>query len=138
MKFSFRKTVLWILAAVVIITIFVQPTFYSGKYNVQVETISNKCSFDENPEQEIRTTGSSIVIIMPIQTATPCYEVEGTMSSYRNDLTVDLKTVRKGEICVECLGTVVARVTISNLNSGEYSLHVNAPDKSITQTVNVK
>jgi hypothetical protein len=75
---------------------------------------------------------------MPIQTPTPCYEVEGTVSSFGSDIVVDLRTVQKGEVCVECIGVVVAKVTISNLDKGLYTLQVNAPDKAIIETVKIE
>jgi len=132
MKFSFKKVVIWLLAMVVVAVVIVQPGTQSSKYVFQVETISNTCTFDEYQQQDVRTVGDSILIVMPIQTATPCYDAEGTVSFYGNDVTVNLDAVKKGEVCVECVGIVVARVTISNLDSGLYNVQINTPDKSLT------
>lgn len=138
MKLSPAKLVIWLMAAVVLAVIFIQPGSETGKYVVQVETISNKCTFDENPQQDIRAVGDSIVITMPIQTPTPCYEVDGSVSFFRSDITVNLQTRKMDGMCVECVGVTVARVTISNLDSGDYTLQINAPDKSIRTGVKVK
>jgi type 1 fimbria pilin len=110
----------------------------NGKLTYQIETIANKCTFDVSPEQEISAAGKTIIVVMPIQTPTPCYEIEGTVSSTGNDIRVDLRTVKKGDVCVECVGVVTARVTISNLADGTYNVQVNTPDKSIISTVNVE
>jgi hypothetical protein len=138
MKLSPSKLVIWLIAAVVLAVIFIQPGSETGKYVVQVETISNKCTFDENPQQDIRAVGDSIVIIMPIQTPTPCYEVEGVVNFFRNDITVNLQTKKMEGMCAECIGVTVARVTISNLDRGDYTLQINTPDKSIRTNVRVK
>lgn len=132
--------VIWMVVAVVVALLIASysSSGRNGKLTYQIETIENKCTFDVSPEQDIRAVGNSIVIIMPIQTATPCYEVEGTVSSTGNDIRVDLRTVKKGDICAECIGIVTARVTISNLEKGNYGLQVNTPDKAIITTIMIE
>lgn len=138
MKVSFRKAVLWAVVVVVLVVVFIQPSTQRGKYVYDIQTISSKCSFDENPEQDIRAIGKSIVITMPIQTPTPCYEVKGSVDFFGSDIVVNLKTEKKGEVCVECIGVVAAKVTISNLDKGTYNLQVNSPDKSIITTIKIE
>ena len=137
MKISYRKIIFWVLVIVVIAVVLVRPGTHI-QYDYRVETISNKCTFDESPEQDNRAVSNSIVIIMPIQTPTPCYEVEGKVSSVGTDLIVDLDVKEKGEVCVECVGITVARVTISNLDKGTYGLQVNTPDKAIITTIMIE
>lgn len=137
MKVSFKKAVLWLVVAAVLAVVFIQPSTQTGKYVYNIETISNKCSFDENPQQSIRAIGDSIEIVMPIQTPTPCYEVKGNVGFFENDIVVNLETQKVGEVCVQCVGVVVAKVTIANLDPGSYSLQINTPDKSLVTTVRI-
>jgi hypothetical protein len=140
MKVSFRKAVIWVAVVVVVLVLIssLQNLSKGERFTYQIETIANKCTFDVSPVQEINVIENSIVITMPIQTPTPCYDVKGTVSSQGNDIVIDLKTKRVGDICVECVGVVTARVTISNLSDGTYNLQVKTPDKSIIKTVNVE
>jgi len=138
MRLSPAKLVIWLMAAVVLAVVFVQPGSETGKYITQIETISNKCTFEESPQQDIRVIGDTIVITMPIQTPTRCYEVSGSVSFFRNDITVNLQTRKMDGTCEECVGVTVARVTVSNLDPGDYTLQINAPDKSIRTGVKVK
>lgn len=131
MKVSFKKTVIWVIAVAVVALVLIQPATQRGKYVYQIDTTSNKCTFDENPEQSIEAGRSSMTITVPIQTPTPCYEVQGDVSFYGSDIVVNLKTVKKGETCAECIGVVAAKVTISNLDRGTYSVQINAPDRAL-------
>ncbi len=138
MKVSFRKAIIWVVALVIVAIVLVQPSTQRAKYVYDIDTVSNVCNFDEFQKQDIRAVRNSIVIVMPIQTPTPCYEVEGTVSSFGSDIVVNLQTKKKGEVCVECIGVVVAKVTISNLDKGTYGLQVNAPDKAIITTIKIE
>ena len=138
MRVSFTKAILWVVALVIVAIVLVQPGAQRAKYVYDVQTLSNTCNFDEYDQQDIRAVRDSIVIVMPIQTPTPCYDVEGTVSSFVSDIVVDLQTKKKGEVCVECIGVVVAKVTISNLDKGTYGLQVNAPDKAIITTIKIE
>ncbi|MBI4894793.1 MAG: hypothetical protein HY833_03600 [Candidatus Aenigmarchaeota archaeon] len=139
MKLSPAKMLIWVMAVVVLAVVFIQPGSETGKYVYQVETIDNKCTFDEYQQQDIRAVGDSILIVMPIQTPTPCYEVQGSVDFFRSDITVNLQTKKRAEACTaECVGVTVARVVISNLDSGTYGLQINAPDKSVRTSVKVK
>lgn len=132
MKVSLRKASLWIGAAVVIaVFALMQPTTQSARFSYEVETISNTCTFDEFPGQDISVSGNSIIITLPIQTPTPCYEVKGTVTQSGGRLDVNLETEQVGEFCVECVGTVVGKVMISNLAKGTYDIQINSPDKSL-------
>jgi hypothetical protein len=139
MKLSPAKMLIWVMAVVVLAVVFIQPGSETGKYVYQVETVDNKCNFDEYAQQDIRAVGDSILITMPIQTPTPCYDVQGSVSFFRSDITVNLQTKKKEGVCTaECVGITVARVVISNLDPGTYSLQINAPDKSVRTNVKVK
>ncbi len=138
MKISLRKSVLWIAVLVVLAVIFIQPATQRSKYIYDIQTISNKCTFDEYPQQDVRAVGNSIVVTMPIQTPTPCYEVKGDVGFFGSDIVVNLRTEKVGEVCVQCVGIVVAKVSISNLDKGLYGLQVNAPDKAIITTVKIE
>lgn len=139
MRVSLTKAVIWVAAVVVVLVLVssLQNLGRAERFTYQVETVANKCTFDVSPEQSIEAVGNSIVIVMPIQTATPCYEVEGTVSSQGSDIVVDLTTKKVGDVCAECLGIVTARVTISNLADGTYGLQVKTPDKAIITNVRV-
>lgn len=138
MKVSYRKIVLWALAAIVILFVLVQPSFQRGKYVYDIQTISNVCSFDEFPQQNVATSGGdTIIITMPIQTPTPCYTVKGTVNLFGSDMSVNLQTEKNSDTCAQCVGTVVAKVTISNLDKGTYSVQINTPDKQLIVPVKV-
>ena len=141
MKVSFKKVVIWVVVVVVAAVVLIQPGSQRGKYIYQVETINGICNFDYLPQdqqQDVRVVRNSIVVTMPIQTPTPCYDVEGTVNSVGSDIVVNLQTKQRGETCAECLGIVVARVTISNLEKDTYSVQINTPDKSIITTAKVE
>lgn len=132
MKVSWAKAGIWIfVAAIIIVFVAIRPATQI-QYAYEIETVSNLCSFDEIPEQDIRAVGNSIVITLPIQTPTPCYEVEGTVTpAGKNSIVVNLETRQVGEVCVQCVGVVTAKVTISDLEKGIYGLQVNSPDKAL-------
>ena len=138
MKFSFKKIVIWLLLIVAVAVVLVQPGTQRGKYIFQVETVSNTCTFDEYKQESVESTRDSIVIIEPIQTATPCYDIEGSVNFFGSDIAVNLQAKKKGDTCAECIGIVVAKVTISNLDKGTYDLQISAPDRSILKTVRVE
>lgn len=133
MKFSPRKLVIWVAAAIILAVFFVQPGTQQSKYITQIETVSKVCTFDEYPQQDVRSVGNSIVVTMPVQTPTSCYDVTGTTNFYGNDITVNLKAALTNGTCSsQCVGVIVSRITLSNLDRGDYSVHVNAPDRSLT------
>lgn len=138
MKVSYRKLAIWAAIAIVAAVILLQPVTQRGKYVYQIETISNTCTFDVYPQQNATVSGSTLTLVVPIQTPTPCYDVNGTVNFSGSDIFVNLQTEKRGQVCVDCIGEVVGKVTISNLDRGDYSVHVTAPDKSVTQQVKIE
>lgn len=137
MKVSRNKIIIWAVAALVVAVVLIEPSTQRGKYSYEIQTISNVCSFDVFPQQNISVSGSSVTIVAPIQTPTPCYDVRGTVNFVGSDIFVNLGIEKKGQTCVECIGTVVAKVTISNLEAGTYNVKVNTPDKSLASEVEI-
>ena len=131
MKISWRKASLWIVAGAIAIFAILQPVTHQGQIEYKVETISNTCNFDVFPDQEVRTENGDIVIVMPIQAPNPCHDVTGVATVTGNEIEVNMELVQVGEFCAQCIGTVVGQVTISDLNSGEYKIKINTPDKSL-------
>lgn len=124
--------VIVILAIVSVIAI--QPETPSEGERIKIETISAGCFVgDTNPD--IRAVGKSIVITQPIKTSNPCYEATGTVDINGNEIEVNLDAAETRKICIQCLGEIVARVTIRDLESGIYGLKVNAPGYAAITTI---
>ncbi len=131
MKISVKKSLIWVAVAAIAIVVVMQPGSRTEKFVYDIDTISQTCNFDVFEGQDVKSVEDSIIITMPIQTPTPCYDVTGTVNFFGRDVVVNLETRAKDGFCAECIGTVVARVTLSNLDSGKYDIQVNAPDKHL-------
>lgn len=131
MKISVKKSLIWVAVAAVAILVVMQPGNRTEKFVYDIDTVSQTCNFDVFEGQDVRSVENSIIITMPIQTPTPCYDVTGTVNFFNRNIVVDLDTKARDGFCAECIGTVVARVTLSNLDKGSYDVQVNAPDKHL-------
>lgn len=131
MKISVKKSLIWVAVAIIAVVIVMQPGNKTEKFVYDIETISQTCNFDVFEGQDVRSVEDSIIITMPIQTPTPCYDVTGTVNFFGSDIVVNLDTKAKDGFCAECIGTVVAKVTLSNLDKGTYDVQLNTPDKHL-------
>lgn len=100
----------------------------------KVETVSAECATGEG-DLDIRAVGTSIIITAPMQTSTPCYDAVADVTMDGNRIVVEIGAVTQGVICVECVGEVVGRVTISNLAAGSYTVDVRAREKAALTTI---
>lgn len=103
-----------------------------------VETISAGCGTVEDGELDIRAVGSSIVITAPMQTSNPCYDAAADVSFDGSNILVEIRAESRGGVCIECVGKVVGRVTISNLAPGVYGVDVRTPDKAALTTIMIE
>jgi hypothetical protein len=103
-----------------------------------VETLSSECGTVVDGELDIRGVGNSIVITAPMQTSTPCYDAAADVAINGNDILVEINAESRGEVCIECVGKIVGRVTISNLAPGSYGLDVRTPDKAVLTTIMIE
>ena len=102
-----------------------------------IETVSSTCMTGEQ-DLDIRAVENSIVIIAPIQTPNPCYSVTGDVKFSGGDIEVELSTVSKQEICVQCIGEVIGKVVIQNLPKGIYGVKLRTPDKALITTITIE
>ncbi len=103
-----------------------------------METLSAECGTVVDGELDIRAVGNSIVITIPMQTSVPCYDAVADVSIDGNAILVEINAESRGEVCIECVGRVVGRVTISNLAPGTYGLDVRTPDKAALTTIMIE
>ncbi len=103
-----------------------------------VETISAECGSVEDVDLDIRAVGNSIVVTAPMQTSNPCYDAAADVSIDGGDILVEIRAESRGGVCIECIGRVVGRVTISNLAPGNYGLDVRTPDKAALTTIMIR
>lgn len=138
MKISYKKIVLWVAVIAVGVFVLMQPTFLIPEYSYEIKTVKNVCVFDEFPEQSVVVSGRDVVLTVPIATPTPCYEVFGSVASSGKEISVNLDTRKASEVCVECIGTVVAEVVISDIEPGKHTIQITTPDKVLIKEVTVQ
>lgn len=99
------------------------------------ESLQAACLSGERGAIEVRAAGSSIIITAPIQTPTPCYDVSGEAAMEGRSIRVVFRTAAKPGICVQCLGLVTGRATLSGIAPGSYEVEVTTPGGTERTTV---
>lgn len=125
------------LAIVVAIVVVVEILTTRPTPNFTIETLSASCMTEER-DLDIKAERNSIVIIAPVQTPNPCYSVVGGVKFSGRDIEVDLSTVSKQDICIQCIGEVTGKVVIQNLTKGTYGIKVNTPDRAAITTIMIE
>ncbi len=109
----------------------------TGQPPLTIETLSTKCRSEQTPS-DIRAVGNTIIIIEAIETPNPCYEVKGEVTIEGTEIVVKLKPENTGDLCIQCIGEVVGRVTIPNLPMGIYSVKLETPQRAAITTIKVE
>jgi|GEM_PF-3578403 len=129
-----------LILAIAALAVVGNRTFQPAEVSVPItaETISSACISGERGEIGITAAGSSIVITVPIETPTPCYEVRAEATMKEGTIAVSVSTDPKGGFCAQCLGIVVGRITIPNLSPGTYGLTVATPSSAAITTIMIE
>jgi len=99
------------------------------------ETFDSKCQSGDLGDMEVRRVSTTVTVEVPIQTPTPCYNARGTAVLRGDEITIDIETDSRTGICIQCVGSITARVTIRNLPTGQYDIVVNTPDGTSTTRI---
>ncbi|MEM2290769.1 MAG: hypothetical protein QW711_03955 [Candidatus Korarchaeum sp.] len=93
---------------------------------VELLSSSGRCGYQEDPSLRVRVEGSFAYANYSLGHANPCgrfvlssYEISGSK------IRVNLRMVDIGEICVQCMGVIEAKLRIGPLAEGSYELCVN-------------
>ena len=112
----------------------------SRNMELGVEILSSSCLSGQSLDMDIMDIENSIVITAPIETPTPCYDINSNATLAGNNIDIKFYTFPKPGICIQCVGIVVTKATVRDLDPGIYSLKVTTPNRAtITEiTVSVK
>ena len=100
-----------------------------------VETLDARCISGDLKDMEVRRVSTTIEIEVPIETPTPCYSASGTAILRGDDIEVNIETDSRPGFCVQCVGSITAKVTLRNIPAGQYNLIVNTPSGTSTARV---
>ncbi len=109
---------------------------FQGHHRTTTETLSAKCKVAETPSA-VQVEGNTIIITAGLVTPTPCYEMKGNVKIEGTDIVVRLEPQSKGEVCMQCIGEVVGRVTVPDLPPGIYSVTLQTPESASITTIRV-
>ncbi len=102
-----------------------------------VETLTAACQ-SRPVLPEIRVAGNSVILTEAIQTPNPCYTIRGHVEMTDHHLDVELYPVRREEVCVQCIGELVGRITITDLPAGDYSVTLRTRQRETNTTITIK
>jgi hypothetical protein len=101
-----------------------------------VETVSATCQ-SRLSEPSIDVRDDTLIVTESLQTPNPCYGVEGTAVLVDHQITVEFFPDDRGGACIECLGTIVGRITITDLPPGDYTVMVHTRQRESRVLVTV-
>jgi hypothetical protein len=141
-KLEFDVQFIGALAVIGVLIVAGLYVSYSAKATsslpLRVETILASCFTDgEVGGGEIRAVSNSIVITQPIQTSTPCYEATAIAEMRGREIGVKIGARPVGDVCIQCVGEIVARVAVTDLPAGVYKLNIEYPGGASEATITV-
>jgi hypothetical protein len=140
-KLEFDVQFIGALAVIGVLIVAGLYVSYSAKATsslpLRVETILASCFAGGGRGGEIRAISNSIVITQPIQTSTPCYEATATAEMRGREIGVKIGVQPVGQVCIQCVGEIVARVAVTDLPAGVYKLNIEYPGGASEATITV-
>ena len=109
---------------------------FQGHHRTTTETLSAKCKVAGTPS-DIQAVDNTIIITAGVVTPTPCYEIKGSVKIEGTEIVVRLEPESRGEVCVQCIGEIVGRVTIPDLPRGIYSVTLQTPESASITTIRI-
>lgn len=109
---------------------------FQGHHRTTTETLSAKCKVAETPSV-IQAVDNTIIITAGVVTPTPCYEIKGSVKIEGTEIVVRLEPESRGEVCVQCIGEIVGKVTIPDLPRGIYSVTLQTPESASITTIRI-
>lgn len=103
---------------------------------ISFETMSAGCKSGDT-QGDIRTDGNTIIVTEAVTTPNPCYKIRGKVKIEGTDIVVRLEPENEGELCIQCVGEIIGKVSVSGLQSGMYSVRVELPERVVTTSIKI-